>query len=133
MHRVTTFSPSQVTPRIQEVPQRYVSRFKAANVLPADLPCWRWPHAVGHGPNYIVPADVLVSHTPVQAPCATAGTRKVKYLEENAAAVHIKLSAEEMEDLGNVFGFDGVVGDRYNERMQKATYHYGSHETVAAR
>ena len=61
-----------------------------------------------------------------------AGTRKVKYLEENAAAMHIELSAAEIKDLGDVFGFDGAVGDRYNERMQKATYHYGSHETVAA-
>ena len=63
---------------------------------------------------------------------ASAGTRKVKYLEENAAAMHIQLSAPEVEELGNVFGFDGTVGDRYNERMQQATYHYGSHETVAA-
>ena len=63
---------------------------------------------------------------------AFAGTRKVKYLEENAAAMHIKLSAAEIKDLGDVFGFEGAVGDRYNEQMQKATYHYGSHETVAA-
>ena len=56
----------------------------------------------------------------------------MKYLEENAAAMHIKLSAAEMEDLGNVFGFDGAVGDRYNAGMQQATYHYG-HEAVAAK
>ena len=46
--------------------------------------------------------------------------------------MNMKLSAAEIKDLGDVFGFEGAVGDRYNERMQKATYHYGSHEAVAA-
>jgi hypothetical protein len=49
----------------------------------------------------------------------------VKYLEENAAAMQIKLSSEELEQLGSVFGFDGVTGGRY-ESLQ-FTYHYDKH------
>ena len=60
-----------------------------------------------------------------------SGTRKVERLEENAAAMVIKLTAAEMEELGGVFGFDGAFGERWTEAHMQHTYHYGSREAVA--
>lgn len=54
------------------------------------------------------------------------GTKRVKYLEENAAAVQIKLSAEELKELEAAVPESDVVGDRYDESMMASTYaHYG--------
>ncbi|SDF55635.1 aldo/keto reductase [Terriglobus roseus] len=48
------------------------------------------------------------------------GTKRVKYLEENAAAASIKLSAEEVAELEAAVPIDAVAGDRYNEGGMKA-------------
>jgi len=47
------------------------------------------------------------------------GTKRVKYLEENAAAASIKLSAEEVAELEAAVPVDAVAGDRYNEGGMK--------------
>ena len=49
----------------------------------------------------------------------------MKYLEENAAAVHINLSPEEVQELGDAVPESQVEGSRYNEAMMGGTYaHY---------
>jgi len=47
------------------------------------------------------------------------GTKRVKYLEENAAASGIKLSAGELERLNSVFE-NGVAGNRYPDEMMRS-------------
>ena len=50
------------------------------------------------------------------------GTKRVKYLEENAAAVHIKLSPEELQELADAVPENQVEGARYAEDMMGNTY-----------
>jgi aryl-alcohol dehydrogenase-like predicted oxidoreductase len=50
------------------------------------------------------------------------GTKRLSYLEENAAAFHIKLSAEELKLLEEAVPASEVVGDRYEENMMAMTY-----------
>ncbi len=45
------------------------------------------------------------------------GTKHRKYLEENAAAVDIQLSAAQVEELDHIFPPDAVAGDRYVPQM----------------
>ncbi|NII55946.1 aldo/keto reductase [Luteibacter sp. SG786] len=45
------------------------------------------------------------------------GTKRVKYLEENAGAVDVKLSAAELADIDAVFPPDAAAGDRYAANM----------------
>jgi aryl-alcohol dehydrogenase-like predicted oxidoreductase len=44
------------------------------------------------------------------------GTKRRKYLEENAGAVSLALSAEEMTDLDDALRPEAIAGPRYNER-----------------
>jgi aryl-alcohol dehydrogenase-like predicted oxidoreductase len=45
------------------------------------------------------------------------GTKRVKYLEENAAAASIQLTKAEVDELETTFTSDAAAGDRYNEAM----------------
>ncbi|WP_036139187.1 aldo/keto reductase [Luteibacter sp. 9135] len=45
------------------------------------------------------------------------GTKRVKYLEENAAADAVVLSADEVAEIDAVFPADAAVGDRYQTSM----------------
>jgi aryl-alcohol dehydrogenase-like predicted oxidoreductase len=45
------------------------------------------------------------------------GTKSPRRLEENAAAIEIELSAEELEELDNAISPDAVRGTRYTEEM----------------
>jgi aryl-alcohol dehydrogenase-like predicted oxidoreductase len=45
------------------------------------------------------------------------GTKSPRRLEENAAAVDVTLSAEEVQELDNAISRDAVVGNRYPEEM----------------
>ncbi len=47
------------------------------------------------------------------------GTKRIKYLEENAAALDIKLTDEEISSIDNAFPPDVAVGTRYNEMAMK--------------
>jgi aryl-alcohol dehydrogenase-like predicted oxidoreductase len=46
------------------------------------------------------------------------GTKRRKYMEENAAAVDITVADELMEKLKNIFPADAAAGDRYPEAMK---------------
>ena len=48
------------------------------------------------------------------------GTKRIKYLEENAAAVKIKLSVDELKKINNVAPFGFSKGPRYAEHAMKA-------------
>ena len=48
------------------------------------------------------------------------GTKRVKYLEENAAAVNITLSTDELTAIDAFFPKDSAAGDRYPEQMMKS-------------
>ena len=48
------------------------------------------------------------------------GTKRVKYLEENAAAVEIKLSVDELKRISDVAPFGFTKGQRYAEHAMKA-------------
>lgn len=50
------------------------------------------------------------------------GTKRMKYLEENAAAVGVKLSKQEMKELEDAVPQGEVQGGRYDEAMMGATY-----------
>jgi len=45
------------------------------------------------------------------------GTKRRKYLEENAAAADIELSAEDLAELDEVFPKDAAAGQRYPDHM----------------
>jgi aryl-alcohol dehydrogenase-like predicted oxidoreductase len=45
------------------------------------------------------------------------GTKRVKYLEENAGAMDVKLSESELAEIDAVFPPDAAVGDRYQANM----------------
>lgn len=47
------------------------------------------------------------------------GTKRRKYLEQNAEAVNIELSAEDLRKIEEVFPTDAVAGKRYPEEMMK--------------
>jgi aryl-alcohol dehydrogenase-like predicted oxidoreductase len=47
------------------------------------------------------------------------GTKRRKYLEENAAAAELTLTAEEMQLIDEALAPDRVAGERYNERQMK--------------
>lgn len=50
------------------------------------------------------------------------GTKRLKYLEENAAAVGIQLSMQELKELEDAVPVSEVHGNRYEEAHMAATY-----------
>jgi aryl-alcohol dehydrogenase-like predicted oxidoreductase len=48
------------------------------------------------------------------------GTKRRKYLEENAAALDVKLTAEELSQINQFFPADAAAGPRYPEHMMSA-------------
>lgn len=60
------------------------------------------------------------------------GTKRLKYLKENAAAVQIQLTAEELKELEDAVPESEVVGERYPEAMMQGTYaHYNKAQKAA--
>ena len=47
------------------------------------------------------------------------GTKRIRYIEQNAAAVDIKLTEHEMEQINNVFPPHAAAGDRYPAELMK--------------
>jgi len=47
------------------------------------------------------------------------GTKRIRYIEQNAAAVDIKLTEDEMEQINNVFPPHAAAGDRYPAELMK--------------
>ena len=52
--------------------------------------------------------------------CSNPGTKRIKYLEENAAAVEIKLSEDELKKISDVAPLGFTKGPRYAEHAMKA-------------
>lgn len=51
------------------------------------------------------------------------GTKRIKYLEENAAAVHVKLSSEEEQSIRKAIdSVGGSKGERYPPRMVESCF-----------
>jgi len=48
------------------------------------------------------------------------GTKRVRYLEENADAVHVELAADDLGELDEAFGTEAVAGTRYPEAGMKS-------------
>jgi len=48
------------------------------------------------------------------------GTKRMRYLEENADAVHVELSPDDLGELDEAFGAEAVAGTRYPEAAMKA-------------
>jgi aryl-alcohol dehydrogenase-like predicted oxidoreductase len=47
------------------------------------------------------------------------GTKRIKYLEENAAAVRVKLSEQEVREIEQVIPSDAIAGQRYPEAAMR--------------
>jgi aryl-alcohol dehydrogenase-like predicted oxidoreductase len=47
------------------------------------------------------------------------GTKRRKYLEENAGAVNVKLSPDDLEQIDAIAPHGSAAGDRYPEAMMK--------------
>lgn len=47
------------------------------------------------------------------------GTKRIKYLEENAAAMEVTFTREELDEINNIFPKDAAAGLRYPEQMMK--------------
>ncbi|MFG2799451.1 aldo/keto reductase [Streptomyces pseudovenezuelae] len=63
-------------------------------------------------PGQVALAWLLAQHPSI---VPIPGTRRTARIEENAAATHVPLSADELSDLNELAGRIGVKGDRYNE------------------
>lgn len=63
------------------------------------------------------PSQVALAWLLAQGPevIPIPGTRSVKYLEENAAAVDVRLSDEEVAEIRDLVQKANFVGDRYPE------------------
>jgi len=48
------------------------------------------------------------------------GTKRRKYLEENVAAIELKLTAEDLNHIDEIVPVGAVAGERYNAEMMKA-------------
>ncbi|KAK9917251.1 hypothetical protein WJX75_002355 [Coccomyxa subellipsoidea] len=72
----------------------------------------------------VTPGQLALAWVHAQGPDVfpIPGTKRIKYLEENAAAVHIKLSSEEKTYLEEIFTPEKVVGTRYHPSALKSSY-----------
>jgi aryl-alcohol dehydrogenase-like predicted oxidoreductase len=71
------------------------------------------------------PAQAAIAWVLAQGPevLAIPGTKRVKYLEENAAAGDIRLTPDQVERLSDAVPADAVAGERYPEAMMGALDH----------
>ena len=69
------------------------------------------------GAHGSTPSQVALAWLLAQGPevIPIPGTRSVKYLEENAAAVDVRLSDEEVTEIRDLVQKANFVGDRYPE------------------
>jgi aryl-alcohol dehydrogenase-like predicted oxidoreductase len=54
------------------------------------------------------------------------GTKRAKYVEENAAAANVTLTKAELDELESTFTPDAAAGERYNEAMGRLVDRAGS-------
>jgi aryl-alcohol dehydrogenase-like predicted oxidoreductase len=48
------------------------------------------------------------------------GTKRIKYLEENLGAIHVKLTPEELDQIDAILPLGSTAGDRYHAQAMKA-------------
>jgi aryl-alcohol dehydrogenase-like predicted oxidoreductase len=98
--------------------RRLSPRFQAEN-LPQNLrlvdQLTELARETGHTPAQLALAWVLTRGRDV---VPIPGTKRRRYLEENAAAVDISLTPSELERIGRTFPPDGVAGERYPAASQ---------------
>lgn len=70
--------------------------------------------ALGHTPSQLALAWVLAQGDDI---VPIPGTKRRKYLEENAGAVDISLTEDQVEQLNNIFPPDAISGERYVPHM----------------
>lgn len=59
----------------------------------------------------------ILAKSPITIPIP--GTKKIKYLEENTAAMKIKLTSEDIKNLDTIFNADAIAGNRYTDEGMK--------------
>ena len=77
----------------------------------------RWPSEKGCKPSQLALAWVLAQGDDI---VPIPGTKRRKYLEENAAALDVQLNAEDLRRLTEAFPHGAAAGLRYTEQMMKA-------------
>jgi aryl-alcohol dehydrogenase-like predicted oxidoreductase len=105
--------------RFEDLPaddyRRNTPRFQGAN-FQKNLDLLRSVEAIakekGCTPSQLALAWVLAQGDDI---VPIPGTKRRKYLEENAAALKVKLTAEDLRRIGDAFPPDSVAGQRYPE------------------
>ncbi len=77
----------------------------------------RWPREKGCTPAQLALAWVLAQGDDI---VPIPGTKRRKYLEENVAALDLKLTPEDLRRLAEAFPHGAASGQRYTEQMMKA-------------
>jgi aryl-alcohol dehydrogenase-like predicted oxidoreductase len=97
--------------------RRYSPRFQGENFtknLELVEQVRELAHALGHTPSQLALAWVLAQGEDL---VPIPGTKRRKYLEENAAAVEISLTDDQLNQINNIFPPDAVAGERYVPNM----------------
>src|SRR5580698_9675503 len=110
--------------RFEDLPaddyRRNTPRFQGAN-FQKNLDLFRSVEAIakekGCTPSQLALAWVLAQGDDI---VPIPGTKRRKYLEENAAALDIKLTTEDLRRIGDAFPPDAAAGQRYPEHFMNA-------------
>jgi aryl-alcohol dehydrogenase-like predicted oxidoreductase len=71
----------------------------------------------------VTPSQLALAWVMSQGTVPIPGTRRIKYLEENAAATAVKLNEEDLAALEDAAPIGAAVGDRYPEAGMKGLNH----------
>lgn len=72
----------------------------------------------------VKPSQLAIAWTMNAGTVPIPGTRRVKYLEENVAAVEIALTRDELNALEQAAPFGAAVGERYSSGMMATLDHH---------
>jgi aryl-alcohol dehydrogenase-like predicted oxidoreductase len=75
------------------------------------------------GENGVTPGQIALAWTIAQGTTPIPGTRRIKYLEENAAAADITLTAADLKALDTAAPVGAAAGDRYIQAGMAALNH----------
>jgi aryl-alcohol dehydrogenase-like predicted oxidoreductase len=109
--------------RFEDLPQddyrRFSPRFEGDN-FQKNLDLVRSVEEIakekGYKPSQLALAWVLAQDMNI---VPIPGTKRRKYLEENVAAIDVKLTKEDLRRLEEIFPAGAAAGDRYPEHMMK--------------
>ncbi|QKJ88203.1 aldo/keto reductase [Paramixta manurensis] len=71
----------------------------------------------------VTPSQLAIAWTQQAGTVPIPGTRRVKYLEENAAAADLILTEEELQALNDIAPFGAAAGERYAPAMMETLGH----------